>query len=155
MSWKLCLNLCSLRWLKPSLSLVISLIPLGLQISKIEFGEGRMKLSIFSLKTGILLEFLRLVIPFNNSWRKKIIFEKVMLCLNKGNIASSERICGKGNIRNSSLPHTLKCPSIFNCWYCGCPMRWRYTLTLSLSLVFPFLSLQYIPPYMCHRLRHI
>ena len=59
-SWKLCLNLCSLRWLKPSLSLVISLIPLGLRISKTEFGEGRMKLSIFSLKTEILLEFLRL-----------------------------------------------------------------------------------------------
>ena len=59
-SWKLCLNLCSLKWLKPSLSLVISLIPLGLRISKTEFGEGRMKLSIFSLKTEILLEFLRL-----------------------------------------------------------------------------------------------
>ena len=59
-SWKLCLNLCSLRWLRPSLSLVISLIPLGLRISKTEFGEGRMKLSIFSLKTEILLEFLRL-----------------------------------------------------------------------------------------------
>ena len=59
-SWKLCLNLCSLKWLRPSLSLVISLIPLGLRISKTEFGEGRMKLSIFSLKTEILLEFLRL-----------------------------------------------------------------------------------------------
>ena len=58
-SWKLCLNLCSLKWLRPSLSLVISLIPLGLWISKKEFGEGRMKVSIFSLKTEILLEFLR------------------------------------------------------------------------------------------------
>ena len=55
-----CLNLYSLKWLRPSLSLVISLIPLGLRISKTEFGEGRMKLSIFSLKTEILLEFLRL-----------------------------------------------------------------------------------------------
>ena len=36
---------------------VISLIPLGLLISKKEF--GRMKVSIFSLKTEILLEFLR------------------------------------------------------------------------------------------------
>ena len=61
-SWKLCLNLCSLRWLRPSLSLVISLIPLGLWISKTEFGEGHMKLSIFSLKTEILLEFVRLTI---------------------------------------------------------------------------------------------
>ena len=59
-SWKLCFNLCSLKWLRPSLSLVISLIPLGLWQSKKEFGEGRMKLSIFSLKTEILLEFLRL-----------------------------------------------------------------------------------------------
>ena len=55
-----CLNLYSLKWFRPSLSLVISLIPLGLRISKTEFGEGRMKLSIFSLKTEILLEFLRL-----------------------------------------------------------------------------------------------
>ena len=54
------LNLCSLKWLRPSGNLVISLIPLVLQISKTEFGEGRMKLSIFSLKTEILLEFLRL-----------------------------------------------------------------------------------------------
>ena len=54
------LNLCSLKWLRPSVNLVISLIPLVLQISKTEFGEGRMKLSIFSLKTEILLEFLRL-----------------------------------------------------------------------------------------------
>ena len=59
-SWKLCLNLCSLKWLRPSLSLVISLIPLGLWQSKEEFGGGRMKLSIFFLKTEILLEFLRL-----------------------------------------------------------------------------------------------
>ena len=55
-----CLNLCSLTWLRPSLSLVISLVPLELRISKTEFDEGRMKLSIFSLKTEILLEFLRL-----------------------------------------------------------------------------------------------
>ena len=54
------LNLCSLKWLRPSVNLVISLIPLVWQISKTEFGEGRMKLSIFSLKTEILLEFLRL-----------------------------------------------------------------------------------------------
>ena len=48
-SWKLCLNLCSLKWLRPNLSLVISLNPLGLWQSKKEFGEGRMKLNIFSL----------------------------------------------------------------------------------------------------------
>ena len=49
---------------------------------------------------------------------------------------SCKRICSKGNIRNSPLPHTLKRPSTFYCWYCGCRMCWRYTLTLSLSLVF-------------------
>ena len=54
------LNLCSLKWLRPSVNLVISLIPLVLQISKTEFGEGRMKLSIFSLKTEMFLEVLRL-----------------------------------------------------------------------------------------------
>ena len=50
-----------------------------------------MKLSILSLKTEILLEFLRLesVIPFDNSVWKKRIFEKVMLCLNNENIARS------------------------------------------------------------------
>ena len=54
------MNLCSVKWLRPSLSLVTSLIALGLRISKTEFGEGRVKLSIFSLKAEILLEFLRL-----------------------------------------------------------------------------------------------
>ena len=47
-----------LKWLRPSVSLVISLISLGLWQK--EFGEGRMKLSIFSLKTETLLEFLKL-----------------------------------------------------------------------------------------------
>ena len=51
-----------------------------------------MKLSIFSLKTQILLEFLRLRSKSFHSIivdGKKRIFEKVMLCLNKGNIALS------------------------------------------------------------------
>ena len=47
-----------LKWLRPSVSLVISLLSLGLWQK--EFGEGRMKLSIFSLKTETLLEFLKL-----------------------------------------------------------------------------------------------
>ena len=51
------LDLCSLRWLRPDLIYVKSLIPLGLRITKAEFGEGRIKLSIFFLKTEILLEF--------------------------------------------------------------------------------------------------
>ena len=60
LSWKLCLNFCSLKWLRPSRSLIISLILLGLWQSKREFGEGLRKLSIFSLNTEILLEFLGL-----------------------------------------------------------------------------------------------
>ena len=36
-SWKLCLNLCSLRWLSPSLSLVRNLIPNGSWVWNIEF----------------------------------------------------------------------------------------------------------------------
>ena len=43
-------------------------------------------------------------------------------------------------IRNSALPHTLECPSTFNCWYCRCWMWWWYTLILSLSISFPWLS---------------
>ena len=50
---------------------------------------------------------------------------------------SCERICSKGKIRNSPLPHSLKCPSAFTCWFCGYRVCWRYTLTLSLNLVFP------------------
>ena len=52
---------------------------------KTEFGEGRMKLSISSLKTEILLEFLRLGSKLFHS----IIADgkkEFMLCLNKRNI---------------------------------------------------------------------
>ena len=89
--WKLSLNLCSLKWLKPSLSLVISLIPLGLRISKTEFGEGRMKLSIFSLKTDILLEFLRLGSKLFHSMiaeGKKEILKKLCFVLIRGILLS-------------------------------------------------------------------
>ena len=51
-----------------------------------------MKLSIFSLKTEILLEFLRLGSKLFHSIiadGKKEFFEKVMLCLSKGNIVHS------------------------------------------------------------------
>ena len=86
------MKLCTLKWLRPSRNVVISLIPLGLQISKKEFEKGRIKVSIFSLKTEIILEFLRLGSKIFHSIiadEKKRIFEKVMLYLNKGNIALS------------------------------------------------------------------
>ena len=59
---------------------------------KKEFGEGPLKLSIFSLKTEILLQFLRLGSKLFHSIiadRKKAVFQKIVLCLNKGNIAHS------------------------------------------------------------------
>ena len=50
-SWKLCLNLCSRRWLSPSRIRVIYLIPIGLWQSKNELEEGRMNFSMLLLKT--------------------------------------------------------------------------------------------------------
>ena len=85
------MNLCSLRWLRPSLSLVISLIPLGLRISKTEFGEGRMKLSIFPLKTEILFEFLRLESKLFHSIKadgKKQFLKKLCFVLIRGMMLS-------------------------------------------------------------------
>ena len=81
-SWKLCLNLWSLKWLRPSLNLVISLIPLGLWPSKKEFRESLMKLSISSFKTEMLLDFLRLgfklfdsiIADGKNEFLKKLCF---------------------------------------------------------------------------------
>ena len=59
-SWKPCLNLCSLKWLKPSLSLVIRQIPLELWQLWTEFGDGLMNLRILLLKTEKFSGFLRL-----------------------------------------------------------------------------------------------
>ena len=50
-SWKLCLNLCSRRWLSPSRIRVIYLIPIGLWQSKNELEEGRMNFIMLFLKT--------------------------------------------------------------------------------------------------------
>ena len=59
-SWKLCLNLCSRKWLKPSRSLVINLIPLGLWQLKRLLADGLINFRILFLKTLKLLEFLTL-----------------------------------------------------------------------------------------------
>ena len=59
-SWKLCLNLRSRKWLKPSRSLVINLIPLGLWQLKRLLGDGLIKFKILFLKILKLLEFLTL-----------------------------------------------------------------------------------------------
>ena len=73
---------------------------------------------------------------------------------------SCESICSKGN---SPLPHTLKCLSTFNCWYCSYWICLRYTLTLSLGLVFPFpvsptyssLHVSQITTYIILKLSHV
>ena len=59
-SWKLCLNLCSRKWLKPSRSLVINLIPLGLWQLKRLLADGLINFRILFLKILKLLEFLTL-----------------------------------------------------------------------------------------------
>ena len=59
-SWKLCLNLCSRKWLKPSRSLVINLIPLGLWQLKRLLADGLINFRILFLKILKLLEFLML-----------------------------------------------------------------------------------------------
>ena len=59
-SWKLCLNLCSLKWLKPRRSRVISLIPLGLWQLYTELAVGLIKWRIFFLNVRKLSELQRL-----------------------------------------------------------------------------------------------
>ena len=62
--WKLCLNLCSRRWLSPSHSLVISFTPIVLWQPKIVFAVGLMNLRIFDLKTLSVSE-LRMILESN------------------------------------------------------------------------------------------
>ena len=57
-SWKLCQNLCSRRWLRPNLNLVTNLIPLGLSQLKIEFEDGFINFKVLFLKAENVLEFL-------------------------------------------------------------------------------------------------
>ena len=50
-SWKLCLNLCSRKWLRPRRSLVRYLIPLQLWQLETLFGDGLINFNKFFLKT--------------------------------------------------------------------------------------------------------
>ena len=56
-SWKLCLNLCSRRWLKPNLNLFNNLTPLGLWQLKKVLSEGHEKFKSVFLKIFKLSEF--------------------------------------------------------------------------------------------------
>ena len=80
-SWKLCLNLCLLRWLSPSVSPVRNLIPNGSWILNIEFGMG---LSIFNE------EFLKI--------KKDFVFLKVISSLFHSTI-----VYGKKEYLNESV----------------------------------------------------
>ena len=91
-SWKLCLNLCFLKWLRPSLSLVIKLNSFKTVKIEKKIWERLYEIKYFFLKEWNTLRGSKTkvwVIRFNNSKREKRIFEKVMLCLNKGKIDHS------------------------------------------------------------------
>ena len=82
LSWKPCLNLYSLKWLKASVSLVTRQIRLGLRLLKAEFGVGHMNSRILLLKTEKLSDFLRWGSKLNYDRRKKNSFWKsYVLCL--------------------------------------------------------------------------
>ena len=57
-SRKLCLDLWSLKWLKPNLSLVNSFISIGLWQVKVLLGVGRMNCTMVFLRTAKLSEVL-------------------------------------------------------------------------------------------------
>ena len=86
-SRKLCLNLWSLRWLKPNLSLVISFIPVGLWQLKVLFGVGRMNCKMLFLKRARFSELLILLSRLFHSITedgKNEFLKKLCLTLNLG-----------------------------------------------------------------------
>ena len=86
-SRKLCLNLWSLRWLKPNLSLVISFIPIGLWQLKVLLGVGRMNCKMLFLKKARLSELLILLSRLFHSITedgKNEFLKKLCLTLNLG-----------------------------------------------------------------------
>ena len=86
-SRKLCLNLWSLRWLKPNLSLVISFIPIGLWQLKVLLGVGRMNCKMLFWKRARLSELLirlsRLFYSITEDGNNEF-FKKLCLTLNLG-----------------------------------------------------------------------
>ena len=86
-SWKLCRNLCSRRWLRSNLSLVINLIPLGLWQLKVEFEDGLLNFKIVFLQAQEVLEFLTFKSKLFRSMTvdgKKKIIKKLCLPLKRG-----------------------------------------------------------------------
>ena len=86
-SWKLCLNLCSRRWLKPNLNLVNNLTPLGLWQLKTVLPEGRMKFKSVFLKIFKLSElqiFMSSLFHLITAEGKKEFWKKLCFTLNRG-----------------------------------------------------------------------
>ena len=86
-SWKLCLNLCSRKWLSPFCNLVSSLIPWGLCTLNLLLGLGLKNLRMGFLKALTNSEFQMLLSSLFH-WRtvdgKKVFRMYSCLALNKG-----------------------------------------------------------------------
>ena len=86
-SRKICLNLWSIRSLKPNLSLVISSIPVGFWQLKVLLGVGRMNCKMLFLKRARLSELLILLSRLFHSITedgKNEFLKKLCLTLNLG-----------------------------------------------------------------------
>ena len=86
-SWKLRLNFCSQRWLKPNLNLVNNLTPLGLWQLKTVLPEGCMKFKSIFLKIFKLFElriFRSSLFHSTTAEGKKEFWKKLCFTLNRG-----------------------------------------------------------------------
>ena len=86
-SWKLCLNLCSRKWLSPTRNLVSSLIPWGLCTLNVLLGLGLINLRICFLKALTDSEFRILLSSLFHSItvdRKNKFREYSCLTINEG-----------------------------------------------------------------------
>ena len=82
-SWKLCLNLCSRRWLKPGLNLVSNCIRFRLLQRKTLFSEGRIIFKMLPLKLVRLSELQMFKSSlFHSNTVEETIFEIIVLLPN-------------------------------------------------------------------------
>ena len=95
--WKLCLNLCSCKWIRTACNLVISLILLWSSQWKTSHDEGLINLRmLFFLnnKTFWVPKGRIYFVPFNYCRRKERGFEEFVSSVKKGNVISfSGSIC--------------------------------------------------------------
>ena len=117
-SRKLCLNLWSLRWLKPNLSLVISFIPIGLWQLKVLLGVGRMNCKMLFLKRARLSElliFLSRLFHFNTVDGKNKLLKNIF------------------DVEGSNVAN------IISCSVC-CPIGGHYIKEILRELIFSYLK---------------